>query len=215
MVPALAIVGKSGSGKTGVIEKLITEFKARGYRVAAVKHAHQTVEIDAEGKDTWRFTRAGCDASVISSPSRLTVFRNASEEPGVDEALMALGEGYDIAIIEGFKRGRLPKIEVYRRELGEDMVCRPEELMAVVTDDELQFDLPQFSFSDIALISDFIEKEIIKGAGADISVFADGKRVAMKPFVKGIVSSTILAMLGSLKNTGIMKNVAISIRNKA
>jgi len=214
MIPALAIVGKSGSGKTGIIEKLIAELKARGYRVAAVKHSHQTVEMDMEGKDTWRFTRAGSDASVISSPSKLTVFRNAKEEPGIDEALMALGESYDIVIIEGFKRGRLPKIEVHRGELGADLVCRPEELIAVITDEKLPLELPQFNSNNTTGLSDFIVREIIAGAGADISVFADGKHVSMKPFVKEIVSSAIMAMLGSLKNTGIMKNVYISIRNK-
>lgn len=36
----------------------------------------------------------------------------------------------------------------------------------------------------------------------------------MKPFVKDIFSSAILAMLGSLKNTGIIRNVTIFIRNK-
>jgi molybdopterin-guanine dinucleotide biosynthesis protein MobB len=214
MVPAVAIVGKSGAGKTCIIEKLITELKARGYRVAAVKHAHQTVEMDVEGKDTWRFMRAGSDASVISSPSKLTVFRKAKEEPGVDEALMALGDGFDIVILEGFKRGRLPRIEVHRSELGTDLVCRPEELIAVITDEKLPLELPQFNSNNTAELSDFIEREIIAGADADISVFADGKHVSMKPFVKEIVSSAIMAMLGSLKNTGIMKNVNVSIRNK-
>jgi molybdopterin-guanine dinucleotide biosynthesis protein B len=215
MVPALAIVGKSGVGKTGVIEKLIPEFKSRGYRVAVVKHSHQAVEMDAEGKDTWRFTRAGSDASVVSSPSKLTVFRNASQEPNVEEALMALGDGYDIVIFEGFKRGRLPKIEVHRGGLGTDLVCTPEELIAVITDEELSLSLPGFKFSNISGIADFIEKEIIAGAGPEISVFANGKKVPMKPFVKEIISSAILAMLASLKNTGIIKNAVISIRNKS
>jgi len=213
MVPALAIVGKSGVGKTGVMEKLIAEFKARGYRVATVKHSHQMVEMDAEGKDTWRFSRAGSDASVVSSPSKLTVFRNASREPSIEEALVSLGDSYDIVIFEGFKRGRLPKIEVHRSELGKDMICAPEELIAVITDEELAIGLPGFKFNDISGIADFIEKEIIAGARHEISVFANGKKVLMKPFVKGIISSAILAMLGSLKNTGIIKNAVISIRN--
>lgn len=215
MVPALAIVGKSGAGKTGIIEKLIAEFKARGYRVAAVKHSHQTVELDAEGKDTWRFTRAGCDASVICSPAKLTVFRNASPEPNIEEALIALGDSYDIVIFEGFKRGRLPKIEAHRFELGQDMVCAPEELIAVITNGPLSLDLPSFQFNDTGRIADFIEKEIIAGAGPNISVFANGKKVPLKPFVKGFIASTVLAMLGSLKNTGIIKNAVISIRNRS
>ena len=174
-----------------MIEKLIAEFKARGYRVVAVKHSHQTVEMDAEGKDTWRFTRAGSDASVVCSPSKLTVFSNASEEPNIEEALMPLGDSYDIVIFEGFKRGRLPKIEVHRCDLGQDMVCAPEELIAVITDEALSLAMPAFKFNDTGGIADFIEKEIIAEAGAEISVFANGRKVPMKPFVKGIISNTI------------------------
>jgi molybdopterin-guanine dinucleotide biosynthesis protein MobB len=213
MIPALNIVGKSGAGKTGIIENLITEFKARGYRVAAGKHSHRTVEMDTEGKDTWRFARAGSDASLIISPSRLTMFINLNKELTVEEALAVLGLDYDIAILEGFKRSQLPKIEVHRSDLGKDLVCAPEELAAVITDQELPLDLPQFRSNDTMGIADFIEKEIITGASQDIAVFANGKPVFMKPFVKDIISSAILAMLGSLKNTGIIKKVTISIRN--
>ena len=81
MVPVIAIVGKSGTGKTVIMEKLIKEFKARGYRVGAVKHAHQTVDLDAPGKDTWRFSQAGSDAVAVSSPSRITIFNNLDHEP--------------------------------------------------------------------------------------------------------------------------------------
>lgn len=213
MIPALSIVGKSGAGKTGIIENLISEFKARGYRIAAVKHSHLTVEMDTEGKDTWRFTCAGSDASLIISPSRLTMFINLNKEPTVKEALAVLDEDYDIAIMEGFKKSQLPKIEVHRSDLGKDLVCTPEELAAVITDQELPLDLPQFKSNDTMGIADFIEREIIIKASQDMSVFANGKPVFMKPFVKDIISSSILAMLGTLKNTGVIKKVTISIRN--
>ena len=214
MIPAVAIVGKSKSGKTTAIEKLIAEFKSRGFRVAAVKHAHQTVELDIPGKDTARFAQAGSDACVVSSPSRLTVFKNASREPSVEEVLSSLGNEYDIAIIEGFKRSKLPRIEVFRSELGKDMVCAPEELAAVITDKTLPFDLPQFRSDNVKGIADFVEREMLNNIGSDIAVFANGKQVFMKPFVKEIIANAILAMIGALKNTGIIKNASISIRSK-
>ena len=37
--PVVSIVGKSKSGKTTVIERLVQELKSRGYRVATIKHA--------------------------------------------------------------------------------------------------------------------------------------------------------------------------------
>ena len=112
MVPVIAIVGKSGSGKTVIMEKLIAEFKARGYRVGAIKHAHQTVELDIEGKDTWRYAQAGSDGTVVSSPMRVTIFKSLDHEPSLEETALLLGEGYDLILAEGFKKSRGHKIEV-------------------------------------------------------------------------------------------------------
>ncbi|MFA5079990.1 MAG: molybdopterin-guanine dinucleotide biosynthesis protein B, partial [Dehalococcoidia bacterium] len=112
MVPVIAIVGKSGVGKTVIMEKLIAEFKTRGYRVAAVKHTHQTIDLDAPGKDTWRYSKAGSDAIAISSPTRVTIFNKLDHEPALEETVRLLGDGYDIILAEGFKDTRAPKIEV-------------------------------------------------------------------------------------------------------
>lgn len=212
MIPVVAIVGKTKSGKTALMVRLIGEFKSRGLRVAAVKHAHETVELDVEGKDTWQFAQAGCDATGVSSPRRLTVFKNTRHEPTVEEALQALGNGYDLVMLEGFKKFKAPKIEVQRSN-GDDLICTVDDLLAVVTDDKLLQDLPQFRRDDIAAIADFIEMEIIQKARPDISVFINGRQVFLKPFVKDIIGRAILAMLSSLKNAGIIRQADISIRS--
>jgi len=165
MIPAVAIVGKSGSGKTCLIEKLIAWFSDRGYRVAAIKHCHHHINADTEGKDTWRFSSAGAVACMISSPSRFTIFKDASINPVAEEALSALGEGYDVIIIEGFKTSKLPKIEVHRSDLGSDMICLPNELIAVVSNVNPLLDIPQFNINDVDAIANFIESNILSAAG--------------------------------------------------
>jgi molybdopterin-guanine dinucleotide biosynthesis protein B len=211
MIPVVAVVGKSKSGKTELMFRLISEFKRRGLRVAAVKHAHTTVELDVEGKDTWRYAQAGCDATGVSSPGRLTVFRNTPHEPTVEEVLQALGNGYDLALLEGFKKFRVPRIEV-RHPGGEELLCTEEMLLAIVTDKKLPYNRPQFKRDEVNSIADFIEKEILGNARADVSVFVNGGQVFLKPFVKDFIGRTITGMLGSLKNAGIIKQADISIR---
>ncbi|MBW2678986.1 MAG: molybdopterin-guanine dinucleotide biosynthesis protein MobB [Deltaproteobacteria bacterium] len=49
MTQILSVVGKSRSGKTTLIERLIPEIKKRGYRVGSVKHAHHGFDIDQFG----------------------------------------------------------------------------------------------------------------------------------------------------------------------
>ena len=212
MVPVIAIVGKSGAGKTVIMEKLITEFKARGYRVGAVKHAHQTVELDAPGKDTWRFSQAGCDAVAVSSPSRITIFNNLDHEPLLEETVLLLGENYDIILAEGFKTARAPKIEVCPSGKPGDMICSESELRAVISDGRLSVKIPLFGRGDISKIADFIENDIMATMPDDMSVTVNGKNLPLKRFVKDIIASSILAMIGTLKTVGIIRTASIYIR---
>jgi molybdopterin-guanine dinucleotide biosynthesis protein B len=212
MVPLIAIVGKSGSGKTVIMEKLIAEFKARGYRVGAIKHAHQMVELDAPGKDTWRYSQAGSDAAVVSSPSRITIFKNLDREPSLEETALLLGDGYDLILAEGFKKSRVPKIEVCATGSIAEMVCAEAELAAVISDDALPLRIPRFGREQVHEIAGFIEQELLAKTPADMAVLVNGKPVFLKRFVKDIIASSILAMLGTLKSVGIIRTAQISIR---
>jgi molybdopterin-guanine dinucleotide biosynthesis adapter protein len=213
LTPVIAIVGKSGTGKTVIMEKLITEFKARGYRVGAIKHAHQTVDLDAPGKDTWRFSKAGSDAVAVSSPSRITIFNNLDHEPALEETVMLLGTNYDIILAEGFKTSRAPKIEVCPTGNPGDMVCSESDLRAVISDAGLPVKIPLFGRDEISKIADFIENEIIANMPDDMSVMVNGKNLPLKRFVKDIIASSILAMIGTLKTVGIIRTASIHIRN--
>jgi molybdopterin-guanine dinucleotide biosynthesis protein MobB len=214
MLPVVAIVGNSGSGKTTIVEKLIVELKARGYRLAAVKHAGETIDLDPPGKDTWRFSQAGSPTTVISSPAKITIFKSIDHDPSLEETLMSIGEGYDLVLMEGFKKSKAPRIEVYRGTDAKGMACPESDLSAAISDSKLPIKIPQFRPSDIGGIADFIEKEIIGKAPSDIEVVVNGKKIFMKPFVKNIIGSSIIAMLSSLKTVGIIRSVIISIRNK-
>jgi len=166
-LPIVSIVGKSQSGKTMLMEQLIAEFKKRDCRVAAIKHCHGGMEIDHPGKDSWRYAQAGSDAVCISSPGKLAFIRNLDHDLSAEEILPVLGPEFDLVLVEGFKKSKLPKIEVHRKELGNDLLCSPEELSAVVTDgslDTLVADtckLTVFRSSDTVAVADFIEKNFV------------------------------------------------------
>jgi molybdopterin-guanine dinucleotide biosynthesis adapter protein len=213
LVPVVTIVGKPDSGKTVLAQKLITELKSRGHRVAAAKHAHKHVDTDTPGKDTWLFTQAGSQATVLATPTGVTLYKNLDGEAGLSDALAALGESYDIVIAEGFRKSRAPKIVML--ESGNNEIIPDEPgLCAAISDEPLQVKLPHFKRNDVQEIADFIEKEIMDRAPSDMEITVNGKPLFMKPFVKDIIGSSILAMLASLKTVAIIKNVLISIRNR-
>lgn len=158
MIPVISLVGKSGVGKTTLMEKLLPELKKRGIRVAVVKHHAHTTPIDIPGKDTWRFAQAGANPVIVSSPVEVARFEKGEREKTLSEITASICN-VDLVLTEGFKREAAPKIEVSRTELGEDLLARTVELIAVVSDHPIQLNLPRFDLDDAAGISDFIIKQ--------------------------------------------------------
>jgi molybdopterin-guanine dinucleotide biosynthesis protein B len=153
--------GYSGSGKTTLVEKLVVEFVRRGLRVSVVKHAHHSFDIDHEGKDSWRHRRAGAREVVIASGHRLAKIREFSEwvEPTVHDLLAELGH-CDWALVEGFKRSAIPKVEVWRAEAGH-IVRYPDDphIIAVATDSPslpVATTLPVLDLNDACAVADFL-----------------------------------------------------------
>lgn len=156
MPPIVCIVGKSDSGKTTFLERLIPELKCRGLRLAVIKHhSHGDLDIDIPGKDTWRFSAAGSDQVWIISPNRLAQFVRLAQPVSLEEVAAGI-TGVDLILTEGFKRSHQPKIEVSRQALAGELLCRPDELIAVVADYALPVDLPQFGLEDAVGVADLL-----------------------------------------------------------
>lgn len=143
MIPVVAFVGRSKTGKTTLIERLIVILRERGIRVATVKHHHQDFEMDREGTDTYRHKKAGAHLSMIVAPTKLALVQDLSVEPPLETILEHYVAGVDLVIVEGYKKERIPKIEVYRSDSGAPPVTVGDEnLLAVVADAPLNAPLP-------------------------------------------------------------------------
>ena len=160
--PVVSVVAKSGTGKTTLLEKLIAELSRRGLRVGAIKHDAHRFDIDREGKDSWRLTRAGAATMLITSPGQLAMVKQNPDqrEPALEESIATYFGDVDIVLTEGFKKSSMPKIEVHRRERSATLLCRGEEhdptLVAVASDETLSLDVPVFDINDAAGLCDLI-----------------------------------------------------------
>ena len=162
MIPIIAIVGRSKSGKTALIERLIPEFIKRGYRVATVKHHGNDFPIDHKGKDSWRHKEAGAHTVVISSPQKIALIEDAPHDLSLDELATRFIRGADIIIAEGFKREGHPKVEVFRKEINPyPLAPELENVIAVVSDDPSSVAFPSLRHADIRGIADTIEEQVI------------------------------------------------------
>lgn len=155
--PVISIVGKSDSGKTTLIEKLVRLFVSRGYRVATVKHHKHSSEIDVPGKDTWRHCEAGASEVVLGGKSKVAVFRPV-EEPEDLDTLLTRVESADIVFTEGFNEGGRVIVEVCRKARSRQLINPPARLFAVATDNVIDAEgVPVFHLDEAAALADLIE----------------------------------------------------------
>lgn len=114
---AIGFAAYSGAGKTTLLEQIIGLLRARGLRVSTVKHAHHDVDIDQPGKDSWRHRQAGASEVLLVCDKRLALVREFGEARDLDvHAMLAeLDPSVDWVLVEGFKQGGLPKIELWRQ----------------------------------------------------------------------------------------------------
>jgi len=213
MPPIVSIVGKSESGKTTLIEKLIKELRLRGYRVATIKHVPQDIAFDEPDKDSWRHIQAGSEATTISSPSKVVLIKPFAQEPTLGEIVRFFGEDYDIILTEGFKEGNAPKIEAHRKEAGTPLEA-VRKLVAIVTDEPLKTKARQFSFEDVKGLADLLEEGFIKPQRERVSLYINNVPVPLSVFPKGIISNTLIAIASSLKGVGEVRSLDISLRKE-
>lgn len=160
-IPLFGVVGWKNTGKTTLVAKLIEEFTRRGARVAAVKHAHHSFDVDHEGRDSWRFREAGAVRVAVSSPVRWAIMAELRDEPeaALPDLLRHI-EGVDLILVEGFKRDPYPKLEL--RSVNPDRPSRPlapedPSIIAVAADGMLDAGpLPFFLRDDVGAIADMI-----------------------------------------------------------
>jgi molybdopterin-guanine dinucleotide biosynthesis protein B len=212
--PIVSIVGKSKSGKTTLMEKLIGELKSRGYRVATVKHTPQEMTFDEPGKDSWRHTQAGSEAAVISASDKIVLIKPISGDLSLKQIAHLLGEDYDIILAEGFRHGDAPKIEVHRKQVGPPLTS-VKKLIAIATDEPLETRARQFSLEDTKGLADLLEKGFIKPQRERLSLYVNNTPIVLSSFPKQIISNILLALASSLKGVKKVKSLDIFYRKSS
>jgi len=214
-VPAIiSIVGKSDSGKTTLLEKLIGEFCRRGYRVGTIKHDTHGFEIDHEGKDSWRHKRAGAATVVISSPTKVAIVRDVSQDRPLDALAAEYFQDVDIIFTEGYKREDKPKVEVFRKETHRELLCTDDEnLVALASNQHFEINAPFFDIDDAAGLADLLEMKFLRGPQQpSVSLLLDGTYAPLKPFIQEMFINTITGLVSALKGGKRVRSIQLSVK---
>ena len=156
------VVGWKNAGKTGLMERLVTEITSRGFTVSTVKHAHHTFDVDHEGKDSHRHRVAGAQEVLLASRNRFALMHELrdEDEPTLAELLTKLAP-VDLVLIEGYKRDAHPKIEAFRAETNNPLIATDDPtIRAVASDTPMDLDRPVFDLNDTTCVADFILAEV-------------------------------------------------------
>jgi molybdopterin-guanine dinucleotide biosynthesis protein B len=201
VIPILSVVGRSNSGKTTLLEKLLRELTRRGVRVGTVKHhVHGPVTVDVPGKDSWRHKQAGAVAVVLASRSTAFLVRDTDAQLPLELIAHRYLDGVDLVLTEGFRSGTTPKIEVNRAVLGIPPLCGPDDdLVAMVSDRETGLPVPHFGLEDVAPLADFLESRFLRPASPErLDLLVGGRRVRLDPQT----ATTLLRVVWSLVGDG-------------
>ena len=177
-VPLIGIAAYSGTGKTTLLLELLPRLKAAGLRIAVVKHAHHSFDMDHPGKDSYRLRAAGADEMLVAARCRIGWIRECDEqqgEPSLSQALAVLDPSrLDLVLVEGFKAESFPKIELHRAALHKPLLFPDDpNIVAIATDDAAPAvdpgELPHLSINRpdeiAAFIQDYIGQGTRNGAG--------------------------------------------------
>ncbi|MBI2933529.1 MAG: molybdopterin-guanine dinucleotide biosynthesis protein B [Planctomycetes bacterium] len=155
----VSVVGAQNSGKTRLVMRLVRHFTGMGLRVGTIKHASHG--FDVPGKDSHVHFTAGAIATALVGPDRLALFRR-QREPTLKRLVRTHFRDVDLVIVEGFRRWRVPRIEVYRRAVSPRPLGMPVD--AFVSDDMPDTKVPTYATRDIARLARFILRLGPRGA---------------------------------------------------
>jgi molybdopterin-guanine dinucleotide biosynthesis protein B len=157
MIVVSFVAASSNSGKTTLIEKIVPILKARGLRVAVIKHASGGFDLDKPGKDSWRFQQAGADSVILVGSDRVALMKKIEHGPSIQELEQLAGD-VDIALYEGFKESARNKIEVFRYGVsGESpLSLNDPSYLALVSDRSFRTAIRQFDINDAEGVVNFM-----------------------------------------------------------
>ena len=217
MIPTLFVSGKSNTGKTTLIKKIIENLSDLGLTIAVLKHSSSRIERESEGKDTGKYRNSGAVATAVAGENLTAVFHHnhiAGDPVALAQRLFnrqsykgttTSDKTIDLILIEGYKNLEYPKIALPgTRENASDFsgviayVLPPDEI-----DSSTLNKLPLFQRDAINEISAFIhnwwQSETCKDKSLGKVTLSDGEELIVNEYTAITLNKMIRGLLAELR----------------
>jgi len=203
MLPlVLGVAGRSDAGKTRLILKLVPELIRRGYRVAAGKHCPHGFDLDHPGKDSWRFSQAGCDGVLLTSASGLGLQRIMPHAgPPLETLVARFFWDFDCVLFEGLGNMiEIPKVEVLRRNVSETPNPALRHVLIRISDADIDSACPVFRPEDIVRIADHLETLLADARETPaVAVTVNQEALDLNTFLRHVIANVIVGLVTPLR----------------
>ncbi|WP_455426313.1 molybdopterin-guanine dinucleotide biosynthesis protein MobB [Dryocola sp. LX212] len=168
MVPLLAFAAWSGTGKTTLLKLLISLLNKKGIRPGLIKHTHHDVDVDRPGKDSYELRKAGAAQTIVANQNRWALMTETPEQEELDLCRLASrmdSTSLDVILVEGFKHEAIPKILLYRAQVGRglDELLIDSNVIAIASDIAIpETELPVLNINSPEEIADFVAEWLNK-----------------------------------------------------
>nr|QXF14428.1 hypothetical protein BCCFPMHH_00034 [uncultured bacterium] len=165
-LPLLGFAAYSGTGKTTLLEQLITILSEQGFKVGLIKHSHHDIELDKPGKDSFRLRQAGASQVILAGKQRSICFheqQQPSDRSLIKQLSLLDTAELDLVLVEGYRDQAFAKIELHRAILNKPYIYTDDQhVIALVSDTHVEScALPQFQFTQVTELIAFIKQSVI------------------------------------------------------
>lgn len=211
-----AFIGRSNTGKTTLLKRLILELKKRGYSLGAIKSCSHGFSLDLEGKDSWHLMESGAQAVALIGDARTAFIKNNKVRPSIKDIAKDYFGNMDVVLSEGGRREtQIDKIEILRKGVQSFPETSMHDLSAVISDCDIDLDIPVFKSTEINKIADFIEKKIRKKEKS-VSLQVNNKNIHLNSFLQNEFINVISAAVEPLHGfSGCPEEIYLSIQDES
>lgn len=189
----LGFYGISDTGKTTLIEHLVSLLTKEGYIVATIKQTKKAISMDTKNKDTWRHHNAGARLVVFSTHCETDfLLYNTLSTSEIIRKISDFG-CYDLILVEGANDSNIRKIQ-----LG---VCKKRSNTIA-------------SYKgNVKEIFTLIKRELKKKPLLQhLRITVNGKNIPLTEFPEQMITNMIIGMLSTLKGVQDINEVTIKLK---